>query len=58
MTNQIRRIAENTFEMTTRRGDVVTINFTNEDNPDIENIVTENLLTSYEKRIGEISAVD
>ena len=53
MINTTKRIANNIFELTTRGGDVVTIHFTEEDNPDIEDIVTDNLLTSYEKRIGE-----
>ena len=53
MINTTKRIADNIFELTTRRGDVVTIHSTEKDNPDIEDIVTDNLLTSYEKRIGE-----
>ena len=56
MTNQIRKITENTFEITTRRGDVVTVHFTEDDNPDIENIITDNLMTSYEKRMGKTAS--
>ena len=56
MINTTKRIANNIFELTTRRGDIVTIHFTEEDNPDIEDIVTDNLLTSYERRIGEMTS--
>lgn len=47
----IKRIAENVVVMTTDKGNTIKIVFRKEDNPDIENIVTDNLLMSYERRI-------
>ena len=47
----IKRIAENVVVMTTDKGNTIKIVFRKEDNPDIENIVTDNLLMSYEMRI-------
>ena len=47
----IKRIAENVAVMTTDKGNTIKIVFRKEDNPDIENIVTDNLLMSYERRI-------
>lgn len=47
----IQRAAENVVKMKMQNGCTVTIKFRKEDNPDIENVVTENLLTSYERRI-------
>lgn len=49
----MRRVSENVVLMKTGNGCTVKIKFRKEDNPDIENIVTENLLTSYERRIQE-----
>lgn len=51
MSSVIRRVAENVVKMKMKNGCTVTIKFRKEDNPDIENIVIENLLTSYERRI-------
>lgn len=45
------RIDANTVVMMTERGEKVTLHFQPEDNPNIENIITDNLLTSYERRI-------
>lgn len=47
----IKRIAENVVVMTTDKGNTIKLVFRKEDNPDIENIVTDNLLISYERRI-------
>ncbi len=47
----VERIDETTAILTTEKGYKATIHFLKEDNPDIENIVTDNLLTSYERRI-------
>lgn len=47
----IKRIAENVVVMTTDKGNTIKLVFRKEDNPDIENIVTDNLLMSYERRI-------
>lgn len=51
MSSVIHRVAENVVKMKKKNGCTVTIKFRKEDNPDIENIVIENLLTSYERRI-------
>ena len=45
-----------TVIMTTERGEKVTLHFQPEDNPDIENIITDNLLTSYERRIKAMAS--
>ncbi len=48
---KMERVDANTVVMITERGEKVTLHFQPDDNPDIENIITDNLLTSYEKRI-------
>lgn len=48
---EIERVDATTVIMTTEHGEKVTLHFQPEDNPDIENIITDNLLTSYERRI-------
>lgn len=50
---EITRVDENTVKYTTEDGSNVTLRFRKEDNPDIEDIITENLLSSYERRIRE-----
>lgn len=50
---EITRVDENTVTYTTEDGSNVTLRFMKEDNPDIEDIITENLLSSYERRISE-----
>lgn len=50
---EITRVDENTVTYTTEDGSNVTLRFREEDNPDIEGIITENLLSSYERRIRE-----
>ena len=50
---EIIRVDENTVKYTTEDGSNVTLRFRKEDNPDIEDIITENLLSSYERRIRE-----
>ena len=50
---EITRVDENTVKYTTEDGSNVTLRFRKEDNPDIEDIITENLLSSYERRIIE-----
>lgn len=47
----IKRIAETVVVMTIDKGNAIKIVFRKEYNPDIENIVTDNLLMSYERRI-------
>lgn len=51
MDYKLKRILENVVVMETDTGNRVTIIFQKEDNPDIEDIVTNNLLMSYEQRI-------
>lgn len=48
---EMERVDATTVIMTTERGEKVTLHFQPEDNPDIENIITDNLLTSYGRRI-------
>jgi hypothetical protein len=50
---EITRVNENTVKYTTEDGSNVTLRFRKEDNPDIEDIITENLLSSYERRISK-----
>lgn len=52
---EMERIDADTVVMTTERGEKVTLHFQPEDNPDIENIITDNLLTSYERRINAMA---
>lgn len=47
----IKRIDENKAVMEMENGSKVIIIFKKEDNPDIEDIVTNNLLSSYERRM-------
>lgn len=47
----IKRIEENKVVMEIENGSKVTIIFRKEDNTDIEDIVTNNLMMSYEQRI-------
>ena len=51
MNYKLKRILENVVVVETDTGNRVTIIFQKEDNPDIEDIVTNNLLMSYEQRI-------
>ena len=51
MNYTMRRIGENIAEMETEEGCHVKLLFTKEYNAEAENIVTNNLLTSYERRI-------
>lgn len=51
----MKRTAENVVVMETDKGSNVTIIFQKEDNPDIEDIVTNNLLMSYEERMKKIN---
>ena len=53
MNYKMERIADNVVVMTTDSGNTIKIVFAKEDNPDIENIVTDNLMMSYEKRIKD-----
>ena len=55
MNYTIERIGENKAVVNMENGVEVTIIFRKEDNPDIEDIVTNNLMMSYEQRIAEIS---
>lgn len=51
MNCEMKRVDENTVVMKTEKGNTVTLRFKPEDNPEIEDIITDNLLTSYERRI-------
>ena len=53
----IKRIEEDKAVMEMENGSKVTIIFRKEDNPDIEDIVTNNLMMSYEQRIKNISGI-
>lgn len=47
----IKRIDDNKAVMEMENGSRIMITFRKEDNPDIEDIVTNNLMMSYEQRI-------
>ena len=51
MNYTIKRIDENKAVMDMENGSKVVIIFKKEDNPDIEDIVTNNLMMSYEQRM-------
>ena len=51
MKHKFLHIADNVVEMETENGNHVKIVFSEEDNPEIENIVTNNIMMSYEQRI-------
>ena len=51
MNYTIKRIDENKATMEMENGSKVVIIFKKEDNPDIEDIVTNNLMMSYEQRM-------
>lgn len=53
MNYTLKKTAENVAVMETENGCKVTIVFKKEDNLDIEDIVTNNLMMSYERRIKE-----
>lgn len=53
MNYTLKKTAENVAVMETENGCSVTIVFKKEDNPDIEDIVTNNLMMSYEQRMRE-----
>ncbi|HJF39969.1 MAG TPA: hypothetical protein K8V91_03515 [[Clostridium] spiroforme] len=53
----IKRIEEDKAVMEMENGSKVTIIFRKKDNPDIEDIVTNNLMMSYEQRIINISGI-
>ena len=55
MNYTIKRIDENKAAMEMEDGSKVTIIFREEDNPDIEDIVTNNLMMSYEQRMKELN---
>ena len=50
----IKRIDENKAAMEMENGSKVIIIFKKKDNPDIEDIVTNNLMMSYEQRMKQI----
>lgn len=54
MNYTIKRIDENRAVMEMYNGSKVIIIFKKEDNPDIEDIVTNNLMMSYEQRMKQI----
>lgn len=58
MNYSIKRIDENRAVMEMKNGSKITIFFRNEDNPDIEDIVTNNLMMSYEQRMSKIDNDD
>ena len=49
----MKKIDDNTVVIKTDKGNTVTLRFQPEDNFDVEDIITNNLLTSYERRIQE-----
>ena len=51
MNYMIKRIDKNKAIMEMENGSRITLIFRDEDNPDIEDIVTNNLMMSYEQRI-------
>ena len=53
---EMEKVDATTVVMMTKRGEKVTLHFQPEDNPDIENIITDNLLTSYERRIKAMAS--
>ena len=55
MNYTIKRIDENKAVMDMENGSKVVIIFKKEDNPDIEDIVTNNLMMSYEQRMKELN---
>lgn len=56
MNYTIKRIDENKAVMEMWDGSKVTIIFREEDNPDIEDIVTNNLMMSYEARMKAMAS--
>ena len=54
MNYTIKRIDENRAVMEMYNGSKVIIIYKKEDNPDIEDIVTNNLMMSYEQRMKQI----
>ena len=57
MNYTIKRIDKNKAIMEMENGSRITLIFRNEDNPDIEDIVTSNLMMSYEQRTKEQTLV-
>ncbi len=57
MNYTLKRTAENVAVMETENGCKVTIVFKKEENPDIEDIVTNNLMMSYEQRMRKTNLV-
>lgn len=57
MNYTLKKTAENVAVMETENGCKVTIVFRKEDNPDIEDIVTNNLMMSYEQRMRKTNLV-
>ncbi len=57
MNYTIKRIDENKAVMNMENGSKVIIIFKKEDNPDIEDIVTNNLMMSYEQRMKELNNI-
>ena len=53
----IKRIDENKAVMEMDNGSKITIIFREDDNPDIEDIVTYNLMMSYEQRIKGLNNI-
>ena len=51
MQYDLTKVSENVYTTVTEEGYKVTFKFLSEDNPDIEDIVTDNLMTAYERRI-------
>ena len=54
MNYMIKRIDKNKAIMEMENGSRITLIFRDEDNPDIEDIVTNNLMMSYEDRMKEM----
>lgn len=57
MNYTIKRIDKNKAIMEMENGSRIMLIFRNEDNPEIEDIVTNNLMMSYEQRIKELNNI-
>ncbi len=57
MNYTMRKTAANIVVMEMENKTKITIRFKERDNPDIENIVTDNLMMSYERRIKAVDKI-
>ena len=52
MNEKIQRISKSEFIMESEKGEFITLIFNEIDNKDVENLILESLLTSYETRLN------